>query len=49
LLLDKEDLNKKKSKIFNPPMQTSKDLIKWKFEYSMKEFEELAKKGEITF
>lgn len=49
LLLEKTERNKQKSKIYNTPMQTSKKLTKGELEYSQKEFEEKARKGEITF
>lgn len=49
LLLDKETRNKQKSKIYWTPNITSKNLKEWKFDYSDKEFEDMAKKGLIKF
>lgn len=49
LLLDKETRNKQKSKIYQTPSITSKNLKEWKFTYSDSEFEDMAKKGLIKF
>ena len=49
LLLDKQVRNKQQSKMYWIPAITSKNLKEWKFDYSDREFEEMAKKGLIKF
>lgn len=49
LLLEDTDISKKKSKIFKAPMQTSKKVSKWTYDYSDAEFDKMAKAWKITF
>lgn len=49
LLIDTQTKNKQQSKIYWVPAITSKNLKEWKFDYSDREFEEMAKKGLIKF
>lgn len=49
LLLDTQQRNKQKSKMYWVPAVTSKKLVSWKYNYTEAEFEEMAKKGLIQF